>query len=218
MGLILWSICTDGHLEKLSKATSGMSAKVFLLGKGVTIHGLRQEQPYSLSPHPVEVFRGPLMSIYDISTTEFEVDGAHVGIVAARFNAAIVTALIDGATRVLNRYGIGEDKIELIRVPGAYELPFAANRLMQSTPVEAVIALGAVIRGQTPHFDFIAGGCSHGLMDAGLRHNLPIAFGVLTTNTFAQACERAGGAHGNKGEEAALAAIEMITLSRQLRV
>ena len=141
----------------------------------------------------------------------------HFVIVAARFNAPVVDALVEGAMAVLERYGISQERIQLLYVPGAFELPFAADQVMQQLPSPAaIIALGAVIRGETPHFDFVARACSQGLMEVGLRYHRAVAFGVLTTDTLEQAYVRAGGKHGNKGEEAALAALRMVALSQQL--
>ncbi len=151
----------------------------------------------------------------DLDTIAFDSqDPPRIAIVAARFNAGIVEALIEGAIAVLARYGIDQEHTTLLRVPGAYELPFAADLLLQRLPLSVVIALGAVIRGDTPHFNFVADACSRGLMEVGLRHHRAVAFGVLTTDTVEQANERAGGVCGNKGEEAALAALQMVALSR----
>lgn len=152
------------------------------------------------------------MARYDIEEQQHKVAGARVAIVAARFNAGVVDALVDGARETLSRYGIGTP--EVVRVPGAFELPFAARRLAASSGFEAVIALGAVIRGGTPHFDYVCAESARGLMQAGLDADLPIIFGVLTCDDQTQAEARAGGAEGNKGHEAALAALEMIAFVR----
>ena len=138
------------------------------------------------------------------------------GFVAARFNDFVVEALIRGAVDALKRHGAGEKQIEIVRVPGAFDIPIVARKLALSRRYEAIIALGAVIRGQTPHFDFVAGECASGLSRIALETGVPIAFGVLTTDTMEQAVDRAGGKAGNKGADAALAAIEMANLMRRL--
>jgi 6,7-dimethyl-8-ribityllumazine synthase len=138
------------------------------------------------------------------------------GFVAARFNDFVVEALIRGAVDALKRHGAGEKQIEIVRVPGAFDIPIVARKLAMSRRYEAIIALGAVVRGQTPHFDFVAGECASGLARIALETGVPIAFGVLTTDTMEQALDRAGGKAGNKGADAALAAIEMANLLRRL--
>jgi len=140
----------------------------------------------------------------------------HFGFVAARFNDFVVEALIRGAVDALKRHGAGEKQIEIVRVPGAFDIPIVARKLALSRRYEAIIALGAVVRGQTPHFDFVAGECASGLSRIALETGVPIAFGVLTTDTMEQALDRAGGKAGNKGADAALAAIEMANLLRRL--
>ena len=122
--------------------------------------------------------------------------------------------LLEGALRVLDRHGLTDPTV--IRVPGAFEIPFAARHLAGVEGIEAVITLGAVVRGETPHFDHVAASCAEGVMRAGLDRGIPVIFGVLTTDDDAQAAARTGGAHGNKGEEAALAALEMVTLLRRV--
>lgn len=136
------------------------------------------------------------------------------GIVAARFNDFIVDRLIGGAVDTLVRHGAAEADLTLIRVPGAWELPLAAKRMAASRRYDAIVALGAVIRGATPHFDYVAGECAKGIFQASFTHDLPVAFGVLTTDTIEQAIERAGTKAGNKGAEAAVSAIEMADLLR----
>lgn len=137
-------------------------------------------------------------------------------IVASRFNEFIVESLIKGAVSCLRRHGASDSSIEIIRVPGAYELPLAVEKVASSRSADGIIALGAVIRGATPHFDYVAGECTRGIMASGRAHSLPIGVGVLTTDTIEQAIERAGTKAGNKGEEATLAVIEMISLLRKL--
>ena len=142
--------------------------------------------------------------------------GLRVAIVAARFNDAITSVLVDGARGALGRLGVAEDDVELAWVPGAFELPLVARRLATSGRFDAVVCLGAVIRGATPHFDHVAGQCAAGVARVGLDTGVPAIFGVLTTDTLDQAIERAGTKAGNKGADAALAAVELATLLRDL--
>ena len=137
-------------------------------------------------------------------------------IVAGRFNGFVVEPLVAGACDALVRHGVKDDNIELIRVPGAWEIPLAAQKAAASGKYAAVIALGAVIRGATPHFDYVASECAKGLAKAGMDTGVPVAFGVLTTDSIEQAIERSGTKAGNKGADAALAALEMVNLYGQL--
>jgi 6,7-dimethyl-8-ribityllumazine synthase len=139
-------------------------------------------------------------------------------IVAARFNDMIVDSLIRGAVDALLRHGAGEKQIEIVRVPGAFDLPFVVRRVAASKRYDAVVALGAVIRGATPHFEHVAGQCAAGLSRAADETGVPVAFGVLTTDTIEQAIERAGTKAGNKGADAALCALELANLLRRLDV
>ena len=143
-------------------------------------------------------------------------EGRRFAVLASRFNETIVQKLVDGAMDALVRHGARSDDVDLVWVPGAWELTFAARRLMASERYDAVVALGAVIRGDTPHFDYVAGAAARGLAQAGAEFELPIAFGVLTCDDMAQAEARAGGEHGNKGWDAALAAMEMADLFDRL--
>jgi 6,7-dimethyl-8-ribityllumazine synthase len=136
--------------------------------------------------------------------------------VAARFNDFIVEPLIRGALDALKRHGATEKQVEIVRVPGAFDIPIVARKLALSRRYDAVIALGAVVRGETPHFDYVAGECASGLARIALETGVPVAFGVLTTETMEQAVDRAGGKAGNKGADAALAAVEMANLLRRL--
>ncbi len=147
-----------------------------------------------------------------------EVNGAgiRVGIVAARFNDHIVVALRDGALRALARVGVADSDIIEIWVPGAFEVPLAALTLAESAKVDAVICLGAVIRGDTAHFDFVAGQAARGIQDAQLTTGIPIMFGVLTVENEQQAIDRSGPGLDNKGDEAALGAVEMVQVLRRL--
>jgi len=141
-------------------------------------------------------------------------DGAKFALVASRFNHFIVDRLVEGAQDALVRHGADASKLTVVRVPGAWEVPLAVSRIAQSKKVDAIVALAAVIRGATPHFDVIVGEVSKGLAQIQLQMNVPISFGVLTTDTIEQAIERAGTKAGNKGWDAAVSAIEMVTLLR----
>jgi len=138
----------------------------------------------------------------------FEARGRRFAVVASRFNDVVVQKLVDGAVSCLHKHGIAEDDLELVWVPGAFELPLVAKRLAESGGYDAVICLGAVIRGETPHFDYVAAESARGIREASMQTGVPMLFGVLTTETFEQAMDRAGGKHGNKGWDAAMAAME----------
>ncbi|PIE43881.1 MAG: 6,7-dimethyl-8-ribityllumazine synthase [Gammaproteobacteria bacterium] len=137
-------------------------------------------------------------------------------IVVGRFNHFVVESLVEGAVDTLLRHGVAADNIVLYRVPGAHEIPLAVQKAVQSGQYDAVIALGAVIRGGTPHFDYVAGECSSGLGSVSLKFDLPVVFGVLTVDSIEQAIERSGAKAGNKGAEAALAALEMVGLINKM--
>lgn len=139
-------------------------------------------------------------------------DDVRVAIVAARFNAEIVNALLEGCLKRLRAEGIQGNRIDVHRVPGAFELPVTAAALARTRQFSAVICLGCVVRGDTPHFDYVAGEAARGIMDVAVAEGLPIIFGVLTTNTEQQAWDRTGGSHGHSGERAAEAAMEMISV------
>jgi 6,7-dimethyl-8-ribityllumazine synthase len=141
---------------------------------------------------------------------------ARYALVASRFNDFVVESLIRGAVDCLRRHGASDADIEIVRVPGSYEMPLAVDRIAASRRADGIIALGAVIRGGTPHFEYVAGECVRGLSAASSKHGVPVGFGVLTVDTIEQAIERAGTKAGNKGEEAALAVIEMVNLLRRL--
>jgi len=143
--------------------------------------------------------------------------GARFGIVLARFNDFIGERLFEGAVDALLRHGADEANIELARVPGAHEIPLALKTMAGSGKYDALIALGCVIRGATPHFEYVAGECTKGLAQVSMNAEIPVAFGVLTVDTIEQAIERAGTKAGNKGAEAALSAIEMVNLLKNLR-
>lgn len=145
-----------------------------------------------------------------------QAEGKKFGIVLARFNAFIAERLLDGALDTLIRSGAKDDDIEVARVPGAYEIPLVALKMAKSGRYDAVICLGAVIRGATPHFDFVANEAAKGIAQASMETGVPLLFGVLTTDTIEQAIERAGSKAGNKGSECASAAVEMVNLLEQL--
>lgn len=143
---------------------------------------------------------------------KFIINNVKIAIIASRFNELIVSKLISGAEDGLVRHGIDSDDIDLIWVPGAFELPLAAQRAAKTEKYDAIICLGAVIRGNTPHFEYVSAEVSKGVAHVGLNADLPVIFGVLTVDSIEQAIERAGTKAGNKGYEAALSAIEMISL------
>jgi 6,7-dimethyl-8-ribityllumazine synthase len=151
----------------------------------------------------------------------FQGAGRRFGIVASRFNGRIVDLLVAGAVDCLRRHGVAAADLRIVRVPGAWEIPAALEELANghgaARKPDGLVALGVVIRGETPHFDYVCGQCSRGVAAVGERHRLPVGFGVLTCDTSAQAEERAGGKAGNKGWEAALAALEMADLFARLR-
>jgi 6,7-dimethyl-8-ribityllumazine synthase len=142
--------------------------------------------------------------------------GRRFAVTASRFNEHVTTRLVDGALECLVKHGVSLDDIDVVWVPGAWELPSSAERLLASDRYDAIVAVGAVIRGETPHFDYVAGEAARGLADLQREFSVPIGFGLLTTDTEDQAEARAGGAHGNKGWDAALAALEMVDLFARL--
>ena len=148
---------------------------------------------------------------------DYQLASARFGIAVARFNSFIVDRLLEGALEALQKHGVMERDITVVKVPGAYELPLAVKMMLDQNSYDGIIAVGAVIRGETPHFEYVAGECVKGLSQAGLDASLPVGFGVLTVDTIEQAIERAGTKAGNKGAEAAMTAMEMVSLSRQLK-
>jgi 6,7-dimethyl-8-ribityllumazine synthase len=153
----------------------------------------------------------------NVIDANFDANGKKIAIVVSRFNSFIVESLLEGAIDALKRHGnVADSDITVVRVPGAYELPVAAKRIAQQGKVDAIIAIGAVIRGGTPHFDFVAGECNKGLAQVAMEFTLPVAFGVITTDSIEQAIDRAGTKAGNKGAEAALSALEMVNVLAQL--
>ena len=147
---------------------------------------------------------------------DFSASTGKFTIVVARFNGFVVEGLLTGAIDTLVRHGVPNNNISVVRVPGAYEMPLAVKKVAQKKECDAIIALGAVIRGGTPHFDFVAGECASGISRVALEEELPISFGVLTTDTIEQAIERSGTKAGNKGIDAAMTALEMVSLIRKL--
>jgi 6,7-dimethyl-8-ribityllumazine synthase len=148
---------------------------------------------------------------------KLDASGMRFGIVVARFNDVVATRLLEGAIDILVRHGADDADITVAWVPGSFEIPLAAQELAAAGNVDAVVCLGVVIRGETPHFDFVAGEASKGVGGVALATRVPTTFGVLTAETMEQAVDRAGGKHGNKGADAALAAVEMVSLLRILR-
>ncbi len=147
---------------------------------------------------------------------ELTIRGIRFGLAVARFNSFVVESLLDGATDTLLRHGAAEGDLEIVRVPGAYELPLVVQKMANSKKYDAIIALGAVIRGGTPHFEYVAGECTKGLSQVMMQSGLPISFGVLTVDSIEQAIERAGTKAGNKGAEAAMSAVEMVNVLRKI--
>ena len=154
----------------------------------------------------------------DIKTIEgdFNAGQARFGIAVARFNSFISESLLEGAIDTLKRHGVKEAAIEVVRVPGAFELPLAVQAMAKNGQYDAILAVGCVIRGGTPHFDYVAGESAKGISSVAMQYEMPVIFGVLTTDTIEQAIERAGTKAGNKGADAAMAAIEMVSLLRKL--
>lgn len=145
-------------------------------------------------------------------------EGRRIAVVASRFNDTITQKLVDGAVDALLKHGVSFENLDIVWVPGAWELPSAVRRLLAGERYDAIVALGAVIRGETPHFDYVAGEAARGIAGASAEFDVPVGFGVLTTDTIEQAEARAGGDHGNKGWDAALAALEMADLFDRLDV
>ena len=143
--------------------------------------------------------------------------GKKFGLLVSRFNSFIVDSLEKGAIDALIRHGVKEGDIEIVRVPGAFEMPLAANRMARAKKYDAIIALGAVIRGGTPHFEYVAGECVKGIVAVSTAHDIPVSFGVLTVDSIEQAIERAGTKAGNKGIDAAMSAIEMVNVLDQIK-
>ncbi|UTW42727.1 6,7-dimethyl-8-ribityllumazine synthase [bacterium SCSIO 12844] len=153
---------------------------------------------------------------YRVVEGNYIYNGERIGIVASRFNSLVVESLIKGAIDALVRHGVSAENIDVIYVPGAYELPLATQRMANKNRYGGIIALGAVIRGGTVHFDYVAGECAKGLAQVSLNHDIAVSFGVLTTDTIEQAVERAGTKAGNKGADAALALLESMNVLAEI--
>jgi len=147
---------------------------------------------------------------------DFSANDAQYAIVVGRWNSFVVESLLEGALDTFKRHGIKDDQITIVRAPGAYELPIVCQKLAETERYNAIVALGAVIRGGTPHFDFVAGEAAGGLNSVALTASMPVIFGVLTVDSIEQAIERAGTKAGNKGAEAAMVALEMVNLFKQI--
>lgn len=154
----------------------------------------------------------------DIKTIEGKLDSSkgNYTIVVGRWNSFVVEHLLEGALDTLRRHGVADKNITIVRAPGAFEIPLVCKKIAANGGVDAIIALGAVIRGGTPHFEYVAGECTKGLSMVSMEYTVPVAFGVLTVDTIEQAVERSGTKAGNKGEEAAMSALEMVSLMGQL--
>ena len=152
-----------------------------------------------------------------IEHKEAYISSEKIAIVASRFNSFIVDRLYDGAIKILNRHGIEGDSITVVKVPGAFEIPVAVKALLDKNEFDAVITLGAIIRGETPHFDFISNECTHGIAQLAINSGVPVIFGVLTVDNAEQALDRAGDEESNKGSEAAIVALEMIGVLQKIR-
>jgi 6,7-dimethyl-8-ribityllumazine synthase len=147
---------------------------------------------------------------------DFSATDGRIAIVATRFNEFIVNSLTSGAVDALRRHGVAETAIDLVKVPGAYEVPLVSKRVAASQRYAGIVAVGAVIRGSTPHFDYVAGECAKGLAAVAMQYDIPVGFGILTVDSIEQAIERAGTKAGNKGAEAAVTVLEMISLLQRL--
>ena len=154
----------------------------------------------------------------DIKTIEgdFTGTGGKFALVVGRWNSFVVEHLLEGAIDALKRHGVPEEQLTIVRAPGAFEIPLVVKKVAETGSYDAIVALGAVIRGGTPHFEYVAGECTKGIAQVSMETGVPIAFGVLTVDTIEQAVERSGTKAGNKGAEAAMSALEMVSLAKQL--
>ena len=144
-------------------------------------------------------------------------DGLRIGVALARFNQPVTDRLLAGALEAFARHGVAEDAVDVATVPGAFELPLCAQRLAATGRYDAVVCLGAVVRGETPHFEYVASEAARGIADVARRNDIPVAFGILTTDTVEQALARSGGERGNKGYDAAVTALEMVQVLRAIQ-
>jgi len=156
------------------------------------------------------------MSNIEIVEGVFTSGKGKYALVVGRWNSFVVEHLLEGAIDTLRRHGVDDKQITIVRAPGAFEIPLACQKVAEKGDVDAIIALGAVIRGGTPHFEYVAGECTKGIAQVSMAHGVPISFGVLTVDSIEQAVERSGTKAGNKGEEAAMSAIEMVSLIEQI--
>lgn len=156
------------------------------------------------------------MSTHPAYRADVDATGMRIAVVVGRFNEDVTQRLLDGALGTLQRCGAVDDDIDVVWVPGAFEIPVVLEKLAISDQYDALVAIGCVIRGDTPHFEFVAGECTTGCGAVARKHRIPVGFGLLTTETWEQADARAGGEHGNKGEDAVLAAVETAGVLRQL--
>jgi len=156
------------------------------------------------------------MSVNKIEGT-FNVKDVRIGIVVSRWNSFITERLLEGAVDILKRHGVDESQIDAVYCPGSFEIPLVSAKLAETGKYDALICLGVVIRGATPHFDFVAGSTTRGISDVMMKYQIPVGFGVLTTDSIEQAIERAGTKAGNKGGEAAMTILEMISLTGQIK-
>ena len=152
-----------------------------------------------------------------LRTFEGNAKAFHYAIIVSRFNDQVTSKLLEGARHCFQRHKVPQNQIKIVQCPGAFELPQVANRLALLKKYDAIICLGAVIRGETPHFEYVCSETARGVQNVALQHNIPVVFGVLTTDTEAQALDRVGGVHGHKGWDAALTAMEMAELFRSLK-
>jgi len=152
---------------------------------------------------------------YTPAPRKFSLTGKRIGITVSQWHTDITEPLLQGALAVLKKGGIKDKDIIIIQSPGSFELPLTAQWLINQSDADAVLCLGCIIKGETPHFDYISNAVANGVMNVGLAHNIPVIFGVLTTNTVQQAKERSGGKHGNKGSEAATAALELLEIKKR---
>ena len=157
------------------------------------------------------------MSEYRPEEGSFNTGKVRIAVIAARWNAEITDGLVEGAVRAFARHHIDGDAVDVFRVPGAFELPLASQRAARSGRYDAVVALGCVIRGDTPHFDYVCSETTRGIGEVSLNENLPVAFGLLTTDNLQQSLDRSGDNHENKGEEAALTILELLTVFKQIQ-
>ena len=156
------------------------------------------------------------LSIYDFDSIP-DASEMKFGIVVSEWNTNITEALLEGACNTLERHGTKQENIHIVRVPGSFELTFGAKMMAERPDIDAVIVLGCVVRGDTPHFDYVCSGVTQGITDLNVKYDIPVIFGLLTTDNMQQSLDRAGGKHGNKGDEAAITAIKMANFSCQLK-